>query len=512
MHSESRRRVVTPAQVGAAGISLMLLALCIYPTYSEMQQRSLRAEARTNLAGLFVAETAYFGNAGRYGSFQEVGFILERGKLTNRFTYRSPATGGAKGSTGKEGEDLFQSQVPVALVQPENTVVPSGAHLDAPSGSAGFTATAVGNLDEDSMLDQWHINDNKQNLKAPDVDDDPAETEKAQAHERSRELTRKGYELFEQDRVKEGIETFRQALTLDDDNVLARVMLADALNTSGDVDGALTEAREAVRRAPAHAMAHVKFGEVLQEKQEWEGATAEYREAIRLDPSNSLAFYDLGAVLKRRGDLGGAIAAFRELVRLNPKDARAQHLLGEVLRDKGDLEAAAAAHREAARLAPKSAARHGELAVTLSHQGDWPGTVVAARQAVALKSNVAAFHIFLAEALGQTGDWSGAEAEADTAVRSDSKQSSAHAILGFARGGLGRVPEAIDALDEALRLDPENSDAHLYKGWVLAKAGRRAEAAVSYHKALDLMTAHRMPAATSWYVRTATAALKELEP
>lgn len=35
----------------------------------------------------------------------------------------------------------------------------------------GFTATATGNIDTDETVDQWHVNDIKQNLGSADVDD-----------------------------------------------------------------------------------------------------------------------------------------------------------------------------------------------------------------------------------------------------------------------------------------------------------------------------------------------------
>jgi hypothetical protein len=53
----------------------------------------------------------------------------------------------------------------IGTVTPDNTVVA------AASSGTGFTATATANLDNDPTIDQWHVNDIKQNLQAADTDD-----------------------------------------------------------------------------------------------------------------------------------------------------------------------------------------------------------------------------------------------------------------------------------------------------------------------------------------------------
>ena len=53
-----------------------ILAAIAIPNFLRYQAKSRQSEARTNLGGVFVAETAYFGEQSRYGSFGEVGFAL----------------------------------------------------------------------------------------------------------------------------------------------------------------------------------------------------------------------------------------------------------------------------------------------------------------------------------------------------------------------------------------------------------------------------------------------------
>jgi len=145
-----------------------ILAAIAIPNFLQYQARARQSEARTNLGGVFVSETAYLGENGRYGSFQEVGFVLA--SATNRYTYRSPANGGAGGSAGAIGVDLFQTALPTPTTQAAGTVV-SGGTLAVAGAPAQFTATASGNIDGDATLDQWHVNDIKLNLQTPDLND-----------------------------------------------------------------------------------------------------------------------------------------------------------------------------------------------------------------------------------------------------------------------------------------------------------------------------------------------------
>ena len=128
-----------------------ILAAIAIPNYLRYQAISRQAEARSNLDGVYISETAYFANQGSYDSFVNIGFVLAG--RTNRYTYRSGVPGdqinGVGGATA------------------ENPVCPSAAMGPAipPGGTAmTFTATAVANLDTDVAIDQWTVNDLKVGL------------------------------------------------------------------------------------------------------------------------------------------------------------------------------------------------------------------------------------------------------------------------------------------------------------------------------------------------------------
>ena len=140
-----------------------ILAAIAIPNFLQYQARARQSEGRTNLGGIFVSETAFLGEQGRYGSFQEIGFTLA--SATNRYTYRGPVNGGCV-----QGVDCFGTSLPAPSVQLVGTVA-AGSTAAAPGAPAMFTATASGNIDGDATLDQWHVNDIKMNLQVPDLND-----------------------------------------------------------------------------------------------------------------------------------------------------------------------------------------------------------------------------------------------------------------------------------------------------------------------------------------------------
>ncbi len=141
-----------------------ILAAMAIPNFLKYQAKSRQAEAKINLGGIFVAQTSYFGEQARYGSFGEAGFALAGS--TNRYTYRSGrdlAAGGANANqTGGSAMDTINAGV--GGVQAQG--IPA-----ALNSANGFTATASAQLDTDTVLDQWHVNDAKRDLQTPDSND-----------------------------------------------------------------------------------------------------------------------------------------------------------------------------------------------------------------------------------------------------------------------------------------------------------------------------------------------------
>jgi type IV pilus assembly protein PilA len=151
-----------------------ILAAIAIPNFLRYQAKSRQSEAKTNLGAIFVAETAYLSENSRYGSFSEIGYALAG--TSNRYSYRSPnagASGGTAGSSGTAGVDLIACGTPATCTaattaEGANGQIPSAAQI---SPTVAFTASAVANIDNDTLLDGWSVNDIKGGLDRALPDD-----------------------------------------------------------------------------------------------------------------------------------------------------------------------------------------------------------------------------------------------------------------------------------------------------------------------------------------------------
>ncbi len=143
-----------------------ILAAIAIPNFLRYQAKSRQAEVKINLGGIFVAETSFYGEIGTFGSFQDIGFALAGS--SNRYTYRSPPLGG-NGACASYGSTFTSCYIAAGTggATAENTFVASGGSTNP----IGFTATGTANLDNDSSIDEWHVNDIKKDLQVADRND-----------------------------------------------------------------------------------------------------------------------------------------------------------------------------------------------------------------------------------------------------------------------------------------------------------------------------------------------------
>lgn len=137
-----------------------ILASIAIPQLTRYQIKSRQAEARANLGGIFVGQWAFFAESNRFGGLVQIGFTVAG--LSNRYNYRAVTTD-INGIETPQPGDLISSVV--APITPDHSIYPAASSI------SGFTATATGNIDIDPTVDQWYVNDLKESLAAPTIND-----------------------------------------------------------------------------------------------------------------------------------------------------------------------------------------------------------------------------------------------------------------------------------------------------------------------------------------------------
>lgn len=169
----SRQTGFTLIEVMVVVVIVGILAAIGIPNFLRYRAHAMQAEARSNLAAIFVAEASYFGEQKHYGDLSDIGFALG-GIGTNRYTYRTGLGNGA--GLGPNGGnfcgppsgscDTIQTAIPAV-----EAVVFTGSVGVAATSTTGFTATAAADLDSDATHDGWYVNDVKDGLSSADPND-----------------------------------------------------------------------------------------------------------------------------------------------------------------------------------------------------------------------------------------------------------------------------------------------------------------------------------------------------
>lgn len=132
-----------------------ILAAIAIPNFLSYQAKARQSEAKTNLGGVYVSETAFFGEQGEYGNFTQIGYTL--GSVSNaacavcRYTYRI----GASSSTTAIGA------VATATIITGTTTPNTEGPVPGVNGGGSFTVSTAGNIDSDAAVDTWHVSDAK---------------------------------------------------------------------------------------------------------------------------------------------------------------------------------------------------------------------------------------------------------------------------------------------------------------------------------------------------------------
>lgn len=143
-----------------------VLAAIAIPNFLSYQARARQSEARAVLSGIYLSEQTYFVANNRFGSMRELAFTYAGASgNSSRYTFRSPPSGGSGPTTGTLGDDMYAP--PTGVVAQSGTFVLAGANIDPPR----FTISATSNLDADPVTDEWHLNESKVGLQAPDQND-----------------------------------------------------------------------------------------------------------------------------------------------------------------------------------------------------------------------------------------------------------------------------------------------------------------------------------------------------
>ena len=141
----------------------------------------------------------------------------------------------------------------------------------------------------------------------------------------------------------------QQALTNPQDD-RAHFMLARKLQAQGKLDEAIESFRNAISIRDNNAGYHNDLAAAYATQKKFDLAIVHFRKALLLEAEDTKTMFNLGTALYSSGDLEGAIEQFRKVITFDPTHARAHNNLAVALKDSGQLQEAYQHRYEAMRL------------------------------------------------------------------------------------------------------------------------------------------------------------------
>jgi tetratricopeptide (TPR) repeat protein len=255
--------------------------------------------------------------------------------------------------------------------------------------------------------------------------------------------------LVDEGKPTEAIPHFLVALRLDPNEPIIRNDYATALLAVGQVDEAIAQFQETLRRAPDYASArkalgvitqhrfrveleqdqaalaahpkdpaaHVAFAQLLDDMGRRDDAITQYQQALHLDPSNTSAHYNLANLLADYDRDDEALSHYTAAARLAPNDPRIQINLGNLYLKQARWDQAIAAYGEALHLDPAAFEAHNNIAIAFANRGNLPDATAHFREAARLRPQLPEIHSELAEILERQGLHDEAQRESAEAQR-----------------------------------------------------------------------------------------------
>jgi tetratricopeptide (TPR) repeat protein len=108
----------------------------------------------------------------------------------------------------------------------------------------------------------------------------------------------------------------------------------------GDVDGAIAAYRQAITVDVEQVDAYINLGRLLQERGDTAAALGCYQHALSLRPGDALAAFNLGVALEDTGRVDDALQAYQQAIASDPRSADAHYNLAGLYERLGDRAAA----------------------------------------------------------------------------------------------------------------------------------------------------------------------------
>ncbi len=241
-------------------------------------------------------------------------------------------------------------------------------------------------------------------------------------------------DLIAQGKIQQGMEAYKQAIKSEPKNSANYITLAQLQVFSGDYQGAIDNAQNALLINANNSMAHAIHGWALGYQGDFLAADAAIKKAIEFDPNNGIAYAYEAEVLALQYQAGKDIL--------------------------GVVQKATDASREAQRLAPNALETHRARGIVLEITQNYEEAVNEFEAAINMNPNIADLHLALGRNLRALNQYAKAVEEFNRANALNPADPLPNTYIARTYLTIGDFPKAIQYAQQAVKVSP--SDPYMY--------------------------------------------------
>lgn len=212
--------------------------------------------------------------------------------------------------------------------------------------------------------------------------------------------------LIKQKQYGEAIESYRRAISINPDFVVAYINLGSALVELKHLEEAIKNYDCAIKIKPDCALAYVNRGLVLKQLNQLEAAISSYDRAIMINPHYAEAYFNRANALQALGQLVAAVENYDRAIAIKPDYASAYDNRGLALNELNQLEAAVESHGNAIAVKSDFAEAYVHRGNALVDLNQLEAAVDDYGHAIAIKPNVDYLLGLLLQVKMRVCDWS----------------------------------------------------------------------------------------------------------
>ncbi len=299
-------------------------------------------------------------------------------------------------------------------------------------------------------------------------------------------LQARGDALFETGKLDEAIACFREALSIDADDVAANIGLGRVLKEKGMYTDARLHLGRAIALAPDVAESQYLLGSVSHAQNKLDETIQYYQNAIELNPDNALIYRDLGLAYEKIGQFANAKQAIDRGLVVDPGLGELHFFRGNYYLKDDDAANALICFERALSISPDAPAWLLNHGVALQTLGRFEDALHSYEQAIRLQPKNAVAHNNRGSVLITLRRYQEAVDSYDTAIRLNPGYIDALKYRGHALRCIQRSQEALASLAAVLKLDPANAEALHIRALAQHDLNRPNEALRSFLQALRI--------------------------